>query len=350
MIDLEADIPKKSASGKDVQCCSCHQNNVDNNDQLPTEITSLIGKKYTFKISIDDYNLKKLLPVFIVLRLSDDPEIFDYIRLVVTPIKMDTEATMLDEWRFTTRLINDYFSPDDSARDPSSDSSSEASSDLILDAHLILHETLIRRRSPMAFVPALPPVSGALSLVHADLIPSPKRIRSPESATDLEGCSKDSFEPYVDNDVERSDEIDIDPVEAVIEVCFDFADINRASGVDVRVMTVSRDDVETSARDPIIVSDDGDTPPVVPKVIPEPAQEGAAGSAYETLRDFGFQKRITTGLEEPLWLKSQRVNRLIAKFHVMHRELRQIRRLQFYDRVRVSRLEACARKHMGYSP
>ncbi|GKB87297.1 replication protein A 70 kDa DNA-binding subunit B, partial [Tanacetum coccineum] len=28
IIDLEADIPKKSASGKDVQCCSCHQNNV----------------------------------------------------------------------------------------------------------------------------------------------------------------------------------------------------------------------------------------------------------------------------------------------------------------------------------
>ncbi|GJT56823.1 hypothetical protein Tco_0991877 [Tanacetum coccineum] len=79
MIDLEADIPKKSASGKDVQCCSCHQNNndevqavvdrsayqlcdkyakVDHNDQLPIEITSLIGKKYTFKVSIDDYNLK----------------------------------------------------------------------------------------------------------------------------------------------------------------------------------------------------------------------------------------------------------------------------------------------------
>ncbi|GJV36565.1 putative reverse transcriptase domain-containing protein [Tanacetum coccineum] len=32
----------------------------------------------------------------------------------------------------------------------------------------------------------------------------------------------------------------------------------------------------------------------------------------------------------------------------MQRELRQIRRLQFYDRVRVGRLKACARKHMGY--
>ncbi|GKG11833.1 hypothetical protein Tco_0346070, partial [Tanacetum coccineum] len=44
-------------------------------------------------------------------------------------------------------------------------------------------------------------------------------------------------------------------VEAVIEACFDFADIIRASGVDVRVeaVTVARDDVETSARDPIVL-------------------------------------------------------------------------------------------------
>ncbi|GKE88560.1 hypothetical protein Tco_1566035, partial [Tanacetum coccineum] len=136
----------------------------------------------------------------------------------------------------------------------------------------------------------------------------------PKTATDLEGCSEDSFEPYVprevglgvniedessepsrsrgtdievDDDVERSDRMDIDPVKAVIEVCFDFADIIRASGVDVRVevMTVTRDDVKTGTRDPIVVSDDGDTPLVVPEVIPEPAQEGAAGSTYETLGD-----------------------------------------------------------------
>nr|GFB10456.1 hypothetical protein [Tanacetum cinerariifolium] len=34
-----------------------------------------------------------------------------------------------------------------------------------------------RRRSPMTSVPALPPISEALSLVRADLIPSPKRVR-----------------------------------------------------------------------------------------------------------------------------------------------------------------------------
>ncbi|GKG40289.1 hypothetical protein Tco_0467066 [Tanacetum coccineum] len=54
-----------------------------------------------------------------------------------------------------------------------------------------------RSRSSAASVPLSSPILGALFYAHADLLPSPKRIRSPESTTDLEGCSKDSFEPYV---------------------------------------------------------------------------------------------------------------------------------------------------------
>ncbi|GJV35853.1 hypothetical protein Tco_1408330 [Tanacetum coccineum] len=225
---------------------------------------------------------------------------------------------------------SDYFSLDDSVQDSSSDSSSEASSDFHSDASSSRHSlsdhsspdlpstsagpSRKRHRSLMTFVPTLPLVSGALSLVRANLIPSPKRVRDSGYLADLEGCSEASFEPYIprevglgvdiedesseqsrsrgtdiemDDDVERSDRVDVDPVEAVIEACFDFADIIRASGVDVRVeaVTVARDDVETGTRDPIIVSDDGDTPPVVPEVVPEPAQEGAAGCTYETLRD-----------------------------------------------------------------
>ncbi|GKD91196.1 hypothetical protein Tco_1366703, partial [Tanacetum coccineum] len=189
--------------------------------------------------------------------------------------------------------VNHSFS--DSSSDFHSDASSDSSS---------------RHSLPDHSSPELP--TGALSPVRADLIPSPKRIRSPESATDLEGCSEDSFEPYVprevglgvdiedesseqsrsrrtdievDDDVERSDGMDIDHVEAVIEACFDFADIIRTSRVDVRVeaVTVAQDDVETGTIDPIVVSDDRDTPPVVPEVIPEPAQEGAAGGTHETL-------------------------------------------------------------------
>ncbi|GKG50773.1 hypothetical protein Tco_0538897, partial [Tanacetum coccineum] len=49
-------------------------------------------------------------------------------------------------------------------------------------------------------------------------------------------------------------------------------------------------------------------------------------------------------------VESQRVDRLQRGMSRMQRELRQMRRLQFYDRVRVGRLEACARKHIGYRP
>ncbi|GKA37730.1 hypothetical protein Tco_0724295 [Tanacetum coccineum] len=298
----------------------------------------------------------------------------------------------------------------DSAQDSSSDSSSEASSDFHSNAssdsssrHSLsdhsspnLPSTSARlsrkrRRSPMTYVPALPPVAEALSPVHANLIPSPKRIRSPESATDLEGCSKDSFEPYiprevglgvyvkdesseqsrsrgtdieVDDDVERSDGLDINPVEAVIEACFGFANIISTSGVDVgvEVVTVARDDVETGTRDPIVVSDDGDTPPVVPEEIPEPAQEGVAGRE-QGHRIVGVESTVTALTEMVAKLErdnrrlrgtasveSQRVDRLQHDMSHMQKELRQIRRFQFYDRVRVGRFEACARKHMGYYP
>nr|GEY44890.1 putative reverse transcriptase domain-containing protein [Tanacetum cinerariifolium] len=94
---------------------------------------------------------------------------------------------------------------DYSTRDSSSDSSSKASSDFHSDASsypssrhsLSDHSSLNlpstsagpsrkRRRSPMTSVPALPPVSGALSLVHADLIPSPKRVRDSGYLADVE--------------------------------------------------------------------------------------------------------------------------------------------------------------------
>ncbi|GKC21723.1 hypothetical protein Tco_1023873 [Tanacetum coccineum] len=213
----------------------------------------------------------------------------------------------------------DYFSPDDSVQDSFSDSSSEASSDFHSDAssdsslrHSLsdhsspdLPSTFARasrkrRRSTMASVPALPLVSGALSPICADLIPSPKRVRDSGYLADVEvdpsevrlgvDVEDKSFEQSrsrgtdleVDDDVEGSEEsyseLEIDLFEAVIEACFDFADIIRASGVDVRVevVTVARDDVKTSVRDPIVVSDDRDTPPLVPEVIPEPTQEERA--------------------------------------------------------------------------
>ncbi|GKC08703.1 hypothetical protein Tco_1000313, partial [Tanacetum coccineum] len=257
---------------------------------------------------------------------------------------------------------SDHFSSDDSSRDSSSSSSSKTSLDSSTDAlsdsassrsssdhslptlssgmrpshHLCLlvpsihcssaaiserpsHSSFSaslsrkRSRSPAASVPLSSPILGALSYARVDLLPSPKRIRSHETATDLEGCLEDSFEPYVpreaglgvdfedessepsrsrgtnlevDVEVVRSDGIDIDPeTQAEIDECIAYADALRVRGINARVVVeaVDREEIEASARGPIEVRVDRVTHPVVADDIPEPAQEGAVKVTYETL-------------------------------------------------------------------
>nr|GEZ30425.1 reverse transcriptase domain-containing protein [Tanacetum cinerariifolium] len=185
-----------------------------------------------------------------------------------------------------------------------------------------------RRRSPMTFVPALPPVSGALSHVCADLIPSPKRVR----------------------DIGYLAEVEVGPRETRVE----------------RV-----------------------THPAMPEDIPEPAQKGAVEVTYETLGDLvqrfhdhtqailvyriqaieGVQREqrhrtigvelAVTALTERVTelerdkrrlrgtasVESERVDRLQRGMSRMQREMRQMRRFRFYDRVRVGRLEAASMTH-----
>ncbi|GKG06862.1 hypothetical protein Tco_0329831, partial [Tanacetum coccineum] len=141
----------------------------------------------------------------------------------------------------------DHFSSDDSSRDSSSSSSSETSLDSSTDAlsdsassrsssdhslptpssgmrpshHLCslvpgIHRSSAaifdkpsrgpsfaspsrkRSRSPVAFVSLSSPTLGALSYARADLLPSPKRIRSPETATDLEGAVEVTYKTLGD--------------------------------------------------------------------------------------------------------------------------------------------------------
>nr|GEV30366.1 hypothetical protein [Tanacetum cinerariifolium] len=73
--------------------------------------------------------------------------------------------------QLSVRHSIDHSSSDSSSRPSSLDHSSP---DLPSTSAWPSHK---RRRSPMTSVPALPPVSEALSPVHADLIPSPKRVR-----------------------------------------------------------------------------------------------------------------------------------------------------------------------------
>ncbi|GKD31745.1 putative reverse transcriptase domain-containing protein [Tanacetum coccineum] len=173
-----------------------------------------------------------------------------------------------------------------------------------------------RSRSSVASVPLSSPTLGALSYARADLLPSPKRIRSPETATDLEGCSKDSFEPYVpreaglgvdfedessdssrsrgnnlkmDVDVERSDGIEIDPgVQAEIDEYFAYADALRDIGIDARVVVeaIDREEIKMGVRGLV---EDRVTHPVVADDIPELAHEGAVEVIESVQRDQGHR-------------------------------------------------------------
>ncbi|GKA80432.1 hypothetical protein Tco_0787028 [Tanacetum coccineum] len=264
---------------------------------------------------------------------------------------------------------SDYFSPDDSARDSSSDSSSEASSDFHSDAssdsssgHSLsdhsspdLSSTSAgpsrkRRRSPTTSVPALSPVSGALSPVCADLIPSPKRVKDSGYLTDVE------VDP---REISLRDD-------AIVRVS-DEPHSRAYRGIDTRVVVeaVDREESKTGTRGPIEVRLGRVTPPAMPEDIPKPAQEGAVEGVQikQGHRIVGFESAVTAMTERIAELErdnrrlkgtasveSQRVGRLQRGMSRMQRELRQIRRFRFYDRVRVGRFEACARKHMGYRP
>ncbi|GJY26484.1 hypothetical protein Tco_0401210 [Tanacetum coccineum] len=157
-----------------------------------------------------------------------------------------------------------------------------------------------RSRSPVASVPLSSPTLRALSYARANFLPSPKRIRSPETATDLEDYSEDRFESYIprevglgvdfedessepsrsrgadlvmDVDVVRSGEIEIDPeIQAKIDECFAYADALRDRGIDARVVVevVDREESETGMRGPVKVRVERVTHPVMPEDTPEP--------------------------------------------------------------------------------
>ncbi|GJX26064.1 hypothetical protein Tco_0232360 [Tanacetum coccineum] len=142
-----------------------------------------------------------------------------------------------------------------------------------------------RSRSPIASVPLSSSTLGALSYARVDLLPSPKRIRSPESATDLEGNDLD-----MDVDVVRSNGIDIDPeIQEEIDECFAYADALRDRGIDARVVVeaIDQEEIETGMRGPVEVRVDRVTHPVVADDIHEPAQDGVVIESVQ--RDQGHR-------------------------------------------------------------
>ncbi|GJV55560.1 hypothetical protein Tco_1456565 [Tanacetum coccineum] len=234
-----------------------------------------------------------------------------------------------------------------------------------------------RSRSPTASVLLSLPIPGALYSACADLLPSPKRIRSPETTTDLEDCLEYSFEPYVpreaglgvdfedksselsryrgndlemDVDVVRSDGIDIDPeIQAEIDECIAYADALRDRGINARIVVkaIDREEIETGMRGPVEVRVDRVTHPVIDNDIPKPAQEGVVEVTYETLGDL-VQRIVVIGqqsvdmlerigeleqnnmrLRDMMNVASQRVSRSERRELRVQRKMRQIRHFRF---------------------
>ncbi|GJR98360.1 hypothetical protein Tco_0270534 [Tanacetum coccineum] len=260
---------------------------------------------------------------------------------------------------------SDYFSPDDSARDSSSDSSSEASSDFHSDAssdsssrHSLsdhsspdLSSTSTgtsrkRRRSPMTSVPALPPVSRALSPICADLIPSLKRVRDFGYLADVEVNPREISlrdDVIVRGKDEPHLEQDIDPeIQAEIDKCIVCVDALRDRGIDARVelrLLIERRVRRVRGarlRGSMIIQRPSQSIVQVIKGVQREQGHRIVGveSAVTTLTErIAELERDNRRLRGTASVKSQRVDRLQRGMSRMQRELRQIRRLRFYDRM-----------------
>ncbi|GJW83419.1 hypothetical protein Tco_0156564 [Tanacetum coccineum] len=243
----------------------------------------------------------------------------------------------------------------DSSSEASSDFHSDASSDPSLRHSVSDHSSpdlpstsagpsRKRRRSPMTSIPALSPVSGALSPVRADLIPSPKRFKDSGYLADVEvdlrvislrddAIVRVSDEPHLEQDIDPE-------IHAEIDECIAYADALRDRGIDARVVVkaVDRDETKTGVKGPVEVK--------VERVIEGVQREqghrivGVESAVIALTERVAELERDNRRLRGTVSVESQRVDRLQRGMSRMQRELRQMRRLRFYDRVRVGRLEA----------
>ncbi|GKF52469.1 hypothetical protein Tco_0159379 [Tanacetum coccineum] len=187
--------------------------------------------------------------------------------------------------------------------------------------------------SPMTFVSAFSLVSGALSPVCVDLIPSPKRVRDSSYLADVEVDPKEtslrddvtvkgSDEPHLEQDIDQEIQADIDE-------CIAYSDVLRDKGINARVVVkvVDREESETGTRGPVKVRVERVTHLEMQEDTPEPAQEERAiECTYDTLGSLvivGVESAVTALTERIAELKrdnrrlrgttsvkGQRVNRL----------------------------------------
>ncbi|GJY49532.1 putative reverse transcriptase domain-containing protein [Tanacetum coccineum] len=199
-----------------------------------------------------------------------------------------------------------------------------AISDSSDDSSTATSARLSRKRCRSLLVPVSSPMRRALSLVHADLSPPPKRIRDSDSVTDLEVSLGESSESFIPRETSLRDDVvvkgsdepysepDIDlEIQAEINECIAYADALRAKGIDARVV------VKTSARGMEEVRVDRVTHLMVSNVIHEPTQEGAVEVTYETLGDLGHRIVVTGQQSADLLERISELERVNTKLRGM---------------------------------
>ncbi|GKA46071.1 hypothetical protein Tco_0738867 [Tanacetum coccineum] len=224
-----------------------------------------------------------------------------------------------------------------------------------------------RSKSPAASVPLSSPISGALSYARANLLPSPKRIRSPESATVLEVSSVEGSESsrymgtelVMIDDVLRCDGIDIDPEnQQRLDECNLTAEALRDKGLMLEFHQEERA-VEVTYEtlgDLVQRFHDHTEEILVHRVqaiesvkkdqghrIVATGQQSA--DMLERIRDL---ERDNRRLRDMIDVASQRVGQSQRRELRVQRETRQVWRFRFYDRKRIASLEAYTRRHLGY--
>ncbi|GJZ83483.1 hypothetical protein Tco_0648656 [Tanacetum coccineum] len=199
------------------------------------------------------------------------------------------------------------------------------------------------------------PTPGALSPVCADLLPPRNRVRGFVSATDSEASLEESYKSYIESD------IDFD-VQADIDACIAATDAIAAREADVIVKTEDEfdEEAESSARGTVEIGVDRVTHPRGLDVVMQELYDHMVEllvhrvSVIESVqRDQGHRIMATSQqsaamserigmlewdnmrLRGMLGVEKQRVDRLWHSMSYAQRDLRQIHRFCFYDRVRI---------------
>ncbi|GKB41360.1 hypothetical protein Tco_0886302 [Tanacetum coccineum] len=177
-------------------------------------------------------------------------------------------------------------------------------------------------------------------------------------------CTINGANLEMDVDV-KYDGIDIDlEIQADIDECIAYVDALRVKGIDARVIVevVDREETETEVNCYEILGDlvqrfhdHTEEIPVHRVQTIESVQRDQgyrivatrqqSADMLERIREL---ERDNIILRDMIDVASQRVTRSQRKELRVQREIRQIWRFRFYDRMRIARLEAYARRHLGY--